>query len=405
MRVNIATTHHAFSSDVVHAPSTRLDRWLLRQLQRTVAPAPLRFVLWDGFEVQPPGSPPVATIIFRNRRALFGSLWDPDLNFGEAYMFGALEIQGDLLEALEAVYHGVHSGPRPWWRLQKPNDTRAARDNVHHHYDLGNDFYRLWLDEQMVYTCAYFPTPECTLEEAQVAKMDLICRKLRLAPGERVVEAGCGWGSMAIFMAKHYGVFVRAFNISRAQIDYARRRATAEHLTGRVEFVEDDYRNVTGRWDAFVSVGMLEHVGLAHYASLRAVIDRSLGSDGRGLLHFISRNQPLPLNPWIRRRIFPGAYPPTLREVLEHVLEPDGFSVLDVENLRLHYALTLQHWRRRFERASGQVLQMFDEPFVRAWRLYLAGSCASFTTGSMQLLQVLFARGGSNAIPWTRVSG
>jgi len=402
MRANSAATHHTFSSDLVRVASTKLDRWALACIQRSVASAPLRFVLWDGFEVRPQPAHPVATIIFKNRRALFSWVWDPDLNFGEAYMFGAVEIHGDLLATLEAVYRGVRKKPRPWWLWQKPNDESAAKQNVHHHYDLGNDFYRLWLDREMVYTCAYFPTADCTLEEAQIAKMDLICRKLRLKPGERVIEAGCGWGALALFMAKHYGVRVRAFNISSEQIHYARERAARESLAGSVEFVEDDYRNVDGKWDVFVSVGMLEHVGRAHYPVLRSVIGRSLGPDGRGLLHFISRNQPLPLNPWIRRRIFPGAYPPTLREVLEHVLEPDGFSVLDVENLRLHYARTLEHWRQRFDGASDQVMQMFDETFVRAWRLYLAGSCASFTTGWMQLLQVLFARGASNAIPWTR---
>jgi cyclopropane-fatty-acyl-phospholipid synthase len=147
---------------------------------------------------------------------------------------------------------------------------------------------------------------------------------------------------------------------------------------------------------------MLEHVGRADYPSLSDVMDRSLGEHGRGLLHFIGRNRPAPLNPWIRKRIFPGAYPPTLREVFEGVLEPHGFSVLDVENLRLHYARTLEHWRRRFEGASDQVQEMFDEPFVRAWRLYLAGSQVAFTTGCMQLFQVVFARGSSNRIPWTR---
>jgi cyclopropane-fatty-acyl-phospholipid synthase len=257
----------------------------------------------------------------------------------------------------------------------------------------------------MVYTCAYFPTPSATLEDAQVAKMDLVCRKLQLRPGERVVEAGCGWGSLALFMARHYGVTVRAFNISSEQIAHARNRANEEGLSDRIEFVEDDYRNVHGTYDVFVSIGMLEHVGARDFPTLGRVIDRSLTEDGRGLLHFIGRNQASPLNSWIRKRIFPGAYVPTLREVFEHVLEPHGFSVLDVENLRLHYAQTLAHWRRRFDDNSRQVATMFDDRFVRAWRLYLTGSQAAFTTGWMQLFQVLFARGRSNAIPWTRVNG
>jgi cyclopropane-fatty-acyl-phospholipid synthase len=206
-------------------------------------------------------------------------------------------------------------------------------------------------------------------------------------------------------MARSYGVTVRALNISAEQIAYARNRAREEGLADRVEFIEDDYRNVRGDHDVFVSVGMLEHVGMPDYPTLGRVIDRSLTEHGRGLLHFIGRNQAAALNPWIRKRIFPGAYPPTLREVLEHVLEPQALSVLDVENLRLHYAKTLEHWRQRFDGSTLQVASMFDEAFVRAWRLYLAGSQAAFTTGTMQLFQVVFARGGSNAIPWTRVSG
>ena len=170
-------------------------------------------------------------------------------------------------------------------------------------------------------------------------------------------------------------------------------------------FVEDDYRNVRGEYDAFVSIGMLEHVGVADFPTLGGVIDRALTPSGRGLLHFIGRNQPLPLNPWIRKRIFPGAYPPTLREVFGRVFEPNALSVLDVENLRLHYAKTLEHWRRRFDSASEGVAHMFGPTFLRAWELYLAGSQAAFDTGSMQLFQVLFARGSSNAIPWTRAGG
>jgi cyclopropane-fatty-acyl-phospholipid synthase len=394
---NVSTPHQ----------STKLDRWALERIQRTVRTAPIRFLLWDGFEL--PSSlagPAVGSILFRTREALLGWMWNPELYFGETYMSGAVEVRGELSRVLDEIYLAwSSSSSRVWSWWQKANDALTARENVHHHYDLGNEFYRLWLDAELVYTCAYFPTPDATLEEAQIAKMDLVCRKLRLAPGEKVLEAGCGWGSFALFMAKHYGVTVRAFNISAEQMEYARRRAHDEGLADRVKFVEDDYRNVTGRYDAFVSIGMLEHVGLPDYPTLGRVMNRSLLPNGRGLLHFIGRNRPALLNAWIRKRIFPGAYPPTLREVFERVLEPHTLSVLDVENLRLHYARTLEHWLRRFDDASEEVDRMFDQSFTRAWRLYLAGSRAAFVTGWMQLFQVVFARGGSNAIPWTRVSG
>jgi cyclopropane-fatty-acyl-phospholipid synthase len=394
------------SAGLAALPSTALDRWALGRIQRTVRSARLRFVLWDGYELPAVGGPPVATLIIKSRGALLRWVWDPELNFGEDYMSGGVEVGGDLLALLEAVYHAL--GPttrRAWWRWTRANDARASRQNVHRHYDLGNQFYRLWLDRAMVYTCAYFPTPETTLEDAQIAKMDLICRKLRLQAGERVIEAGCGWGSLALLMAKRYGVTVRAFNISSEQIAYARSRAREEGLEDRVEFIEDDYRNIEGSCDVFVSIGMLEHVGAPDYPTFGSVVDRVLPAHGRGLLHFIGRNQASPLNPWICKRIFPGAYAPTLREVFGHVFEPHALSVLDVENLRLHYAKTLAHWRQRFDHASDAVATMFDDRFVRAWELYLAGSQAAFTTGAMQLFQVVFARGASNAIPWTRVSG
>jgi cyclopropane-fatty-acyl-phospholipid synthase len=384
---------------------TIFDRWALSRVQESPACAGLRLVLWNGFEhssgVQ---RKPISTIRIKNRRALVGLLCGADLHFGEAYMFNAIEVDGDLLATLEEMYRGFPTmwKPRRWWPRLESNERAAAEDNVHRHYDLGNEFYRLWLDRQMLYTCAYFPRPGCTLEDAQVAKMDLVCRKLRLQRGERVVEAGCGWGALALFMARRYGVHVRAFNLSSEQIAYARDCAKQEHLTHRVEFIEDDYRNVSGSYDVFVSIGMLEHVGLRHYPDFGRIIARSLTPEGRGLLHFIGRNHALPLHRWIRKRIFPGAYPPSLSEVFGRILDPQDLSVLDVENLRLHYAETLEHWRQRFAASTKQIADMFDDSFVRAWQLYLAGSQAAFTTGWMQLFQVVFSRTANNTIPRTR---
>jgi cyclopropane-fatty-acyl-phospholipid synthase len=266
---------------------------------------------------------------------------------------------------------------------------------------LNADFYKLWLDSRMVYTCAYFPTVSTTLEDAQLAKMDLVCRKVQLQPGETVVEAGCGWGSLALHMAKHYGVNVKAFNISGEQIRYARAAAKKEGLSGQVEFIEDDYRNISGKFDAFVSVGMLEHVGRENYREFGKVIHRTIGDSGRGLIHFIGRNRPKAFSAWMRKHIFPGAYIPALREAVE-IFEPYEYSVLDVENLRFHYAKTLEHWLARYERSVDRVNEMFGPEFVRAWRLYLAGSIASFRTGQLQLFQIAFAGSARQQIPWTR---
>ena len=271
-------------------------------------------------------------------------------------MAGRLDVRGPIEPVVEGLSRLTLT---PSWRarigraLVIPNSLRAARDNVHHHYDLGNSFYQQWLDRELVYTCAYFERPEMSLDEAQRAKLDLVCRKLQLRPGDTVVEAGCGWGALALFMAEHYGVRVKAFNVSREQLAFARERAAREGLSDRVEFIDDDYRNVRGTFDVFVSIGMLEHVGLSHLHSFAEVLRRSLRRDGgRGLLHFIGRDAPCPLNPWIRRRIFPGAYTPTLAEVTTRVLAPAGMSVIDVENLRLHYARTLELWAARYEAAK-----------------------------------------------------
>lgn len=352
--------------------------------------------------------------MLHDRATLWRLATRPRLAFGEAYSAGRLEVEGSLLELLIAVYRGTAAARKPGrlpslWMARlghwlDSNTLSGSKQHIHHHYDIGNDFYQLWLDREMVYTCAYFSTPSTGLEEAQQAKMDLVCRKLWLRPGETVVEAGCGWGALALHMARHYGVSVKAFNISHEQVAYARRRAEAEGLASRVEFIEDDYRNITGRFDAFVSVGMLEHVGPDHYRELGRTIDRVLGPTGRGMIHSIGQNcSGTLLNPWIRRRIFPGAYAPGLREIAS-LLEPWRFSVVDVENLRLHYAQTLRHWLARFDAAEDRVLQMFDPTFVRMWRLYLTGSTAAFLAGELQLFQVVFARPQLNTIPWTRAA-
>ena len=336
---------------------------------------------------------------------------DPEVGFGEAYSDGRIRIQGDLVGFLEAAYGSMAhvSAARRWYsrlksnwmRLWQANSLGGSRQNVHHHYDLGNDFYKLWLDRDLVYTCAYFPSPTATLEEAQFAKLDYVCRKLRLQPGETVVEAGCGWGALALHMARNYGVSVKAFNVSHEQIVFARDRARQEGLDQQVEFIEDDYRNVSGRFDVFASVGMLEHVGLEHYQDLGRTIYRSISDTGRGFLHFLGRNQPAPLSRWIRKRIFPGAYIPTLRQAFT-LLEPWNFAVQDVENLRWHYAKTMEHWLERFERSERQIEAMYDSRFLRMWRLYLAGSLAAFRTGSLQLFQVVFTGARCRPISWTR---
>jgi len=382
---------------------------LLGRLLRTFGDPPVELVLWNGERITSARVPPVATVRLADRGVPLALVRDPQVAFGDLYSEGRIEIEGNLVALLEAVYHGSASSERGSLirRLsrvvhrRRTNTLGGSRDNIHHHYDIGNEFYALWLGETMAYTCAYYPTASASLEEAQTAKMDHVCRKLRLRPGENVVEAGFGWGTLALHMARTYGVKVRAFNISREQVEYARARAQREGLADRVEYVEDDYRNITGRYDAFVSVGMLEHVGVENYPTLGGVAARALGSNGRGLIHSITRNRPARLHPWIEKRIFPGAHPPSIGQMAA-LFEPWDFSILDLENLRLHYARTLTHWLERYEAHIERIRAMFDEKFVRMWRLYLAGSIAGFTSGTLQLYQVVFAPRDNNDIPLTR---
>jgi cyclopropane-fatty-acyl-phospholipid synthase len=376
---------------------------MLHRLAAVVHGAPLRLELWNGLSVQGTAAP-VATIVINDRATLWRLLLRPALAFGEAYAAGRVTVDGDLVGALEAIARACE--PRLAYAGAPPRSSRSrVHRDIHAHYDLGNDFYRLWLDDEMVYTCAYFAHEDDSLERAQRAKLDYVCRKLALRPGETVIEAGCGWGALAIHMAKHFGVSVRAFNISEPQLLYARERAAREGVADSVDFIQADWRDIDGGCDAFVSVGMLEHLGgdPGAYAWLGMLIHRALDRrHGRGLLHFIGQNRPEPFNPWILRHIFPGAYAPTLSEVLSELLERFDFSVTDVENLRLHYAKTLHHWRMRFEARRGEMVAKFDPAFVRMWRLYLAEAEAGFAAGTLQLYQIMFGRADDNSRARTR---
>ena len=387
-----------------------LDRSVVRRIMAAVGNPRISVRLWNGDEFRITASRPVACMEFRSRRAVLELLRAPAVGFGECYTRGLIEVHGDFLafanEITRAITEHRESSYylpkfRSWLHALRRNSLTRSRHNVHHHYDLGNDFYKLWLDERMVYTCAYYDTPAATLSDAQVAKLDHVCRKLQLEPGQKVIEAGCGWGALALHMAEHYGVEVIAYNNSREQVAYARERAAAAGLDDRVTFVEDDYRTIDTRCDAFVSVGMLEHVGRGSYKTLGALIKRVLKPDGFGLIHSIGRSFPHIPDAWISKYIFPGGHIPSLGEAMA-VFEPHKFSVLDVENLRLHYARTCAEWLANFEVAADQVADMYDEDFVRMWRLYLAGASAGFESGTLQLFQIVFTPRGNNGVPWTR---
>ena len=385
-------------------------KWLVHKVMVSLGSPEIFIVLPDGATTYLTADQPDVGMVICNRKSLWRFITNPRLYFGEEFAKGNIQIEGDLVEFIMAAYkhrpqlhEKSHMGRAisKARRYQRNNSIGNARSNIQHHYDVGNDFFKLWLDKDLVYTCAYFPEPDVTLEQAQFAKLDYVCRKLRLQSGETVVEAGCGWGALALHMAKYFGVKVKAYNISHQQIVEANARVNKLGLQDQVEFIEDDYRNITGCYDAFVSVGMLEHVGKSCYQSFGEVIDRCLAEKGRGLIHSIGQNEADPMDPWALKHIFPGAYLPTLREMMD-ALEPYGFAVLDVENLRLHYAQTLRHWLKRFDNHEAEIRNMYDDNFVRTWRLYLAGAIANFSLGDTDLFQVVFTHPANNEIPLTR---
>ncbi len=362
-----------------------------------------------------PDAKPAFHLIFKTERALRDMVRYPSMGLGESYMAEEIDVEGDLqlFYRLGFLVKGGHIKPGIMESLRfavgyflRRNTLEGSRKNIAAHYDLGNDFYSLWLDrEAKQYTCAYFETREDTLEQAQLNKLDLVCRKLRLQAGDTVVEAGCGWGGLGLHAARNYGVNIRSYNISKEQVAYAREKAARLGVTN-VEYVLDDYRNIgaDGRtYDKFVSIGMLEHVGVENYAKLYDIVARAVKPNGMALIHSIGREAPAATDPWLEKYIFPGSRMPSLAEMvtpLEVVDRP--LHVVDVENLRYHYALTLDHWAARLEAHADEIRSQYDEAFYRMFRMYLHASAAGFRWGGIQLFQMLLCNGYDNEEPLTR---
>ena len=339
----------------------------------------------------------------------------PNLAIGEAFMDGKLIIEeGDVYELLELCMMNMHGGHGDHWpqrlmsqlrrwsrRIAQHNPIGRAQSNVAHHYDLSDTLYDLFLEQDRQYSCAYYMSPNDSLERAQENKKRHIAAKLLLEPGQKVLDIGSGWGGMGLYLAKAAGIDLTGVTLSVEQHKVAQERAAKAGLADHVRFKLQDYRHESGKYDRIVSVGMFEHVGVGHYREFFEKVRDLLDEDGVALLHTIGRaDGPGATNPWLAKYIFPGGYSPALSEIVP-IIERAGLFITDIEVLRLHYATTLRDWRRRFNENRDAVREIYDERFCRMWDFYLAGCETSFRYGGQLNFQIQLAR-KQDAVPLTR---
>lgn len=392
--------------------SLALLRSLLRRLVKKGA---LTLVDADGaIHSFGDGGPPRAIIHITDPKVYAGLVLNPELGLGEAYMDGTLFFENstayDLLHIVRLngwrrkrgpIARAAASAAIRLKRFHQNNPVGRARKNAAHHYDISNDLFRLFLDREMNYSCAYFETPGMSLEEAQHAKLRHIASKMQIAPGMKVLDIGCGWGAMALYLADEFDAEVVGVTLSKDQFDEARRRARERGFSESVEIRLCDYRQVKEKFDRIVSIGMFEHVGLPHYGEFFGFLSERLRENGSALLHSIGiRKGPHATGAWIRKYIFPGGYTPTLSETLAAVEESDLW-VADIEIWRLHYAETLKEWARRFAVNRKKAAAILDERFCRMWEFYLAASESAFRHGDNMVFQMQLAK-RVDALPITR---
>ncbi len=357
---------------------------------------------------------PSATVRLKDKKLYRQLFLNPELKAGEAYMDGTLICEEGGIRGLLEVFannrdglrgHPLQKALKGWLKKirkwHQRNKTSASRKNVQHHYDLSNEFYRLFLDEDLQYSCAYWPSLDISLEEAQRAKKAHIASKLNIKPGMKVLDIGCGWGGMAIYLAETYGCEVVGVTLSDEQQALGVQRVKDKGLVGKVDIRIQDYRHIEEKFDRVVSVGMFEHVGVAHYLEYFSKIHELLTEDGSALIHSIGRKGgPGTTGAWIRKYIFPGGYSPALSETFAEI-EKAKLWVTDCEILRLHYAETLVEWDKRFQANRAKVADMFDEKFCRMWEFYLIISEFSFRYGKHMNFQIQLSK-NVDALPITR---
>jgi cyclopropane-fatty-acyl-phospholipid synthase len=346
-------------------------------------------------------------IIFNEHISKSDMIKDPFIAFGEGYMTEKIDIEGDVQKVIESLYNNEESflsNSGKYANLIKiiPNNIKKSKENIEYHYDIGNDFYKLWLDDTMTYSCGYFKSHNDSLITAQKNKVEHILKKLVLKEGQTLLDIGCGWGELIITAAKKYKVKATGITLSLEQFTKVKNRIEDEDLNDLVEVQLLDYRNLKNRkFDRIVSIGMVEHVGKDHLGEYFDAVNNLLNEKGVSMLHCITAIAEGGTNTWIDKYIFPGGYIPTIKELVSH-MEQYRFYLTDLESLRRHYGKTLEHWSQNFENALTKISKTKDETFIRMWRLYLNACAASFNCGNIDIHQFLFVKGVNNELPWTR---
>jgi len=388
-----------------------MDRLLRYFLQQFIRRGAMNFTTASGAKFScGDGTGQPVSVRFLTTDAERRVLLNPELALGEVYMEGTFVVEnGTIADALAILMDQPEMLPRwaklQWWlrypvrHISQFNPRSRSKDNVSHHYDLDGRLYSLFLDADKQYSCAYFETPDATLDDAQLAKKRHLAAKLLIERGHRVLDLGCGWGGLSLYLAEMTGARVTGITLSSEQLQVANARAAEKNLTAK--FFIEDYRDVTGPFDRIVSVGMFEHVGVDFYETYFRRCAELLTDDGVMLLHSIGRSEgPDATNPWITKYIFPGGYIPALSEVIP-AIERAGLLVCDTEILRLHYAETLKAWRLRFMARREEAVQLYDERFARMWEFYLACSEMSFRKQNMMNFQIQLTK-RQGVVPMTR---
>jgi cyclopropane-fatty-acyl-phospholipid synthase len=384
-----------------------IDKIFYKTLFKNLFSDTFELKLWDGSsEIYGEGNPEFK-IIFNEPIPKADIIKDPSLTFGEAYMTKKIDIEGSIQKVIESLYNNQESflsNSDKYANLLRmaTNSIKNSKKNIEFHYDIGNDFYKLWLDDTMTYSCGYFKSKSDSLTQAQKNKVEHILKKLNLKEGETLLDIGCGWGELIISAAKKYKVKAMGITLSSEQLAKVKERIKSEGLEDLIEVELVDYRELKNRtFDKIVSVGMLEHVGQDHLAEYFSNVNNLLNDKGVSLLHCITSTEVGGNKTWIDKYIFPGGYVPAVRELI-NCMSDERFTLIDAENLRLHYGRTLEHWAKNFENALPEIRKTKDETFIRMWRLYLNACAASFNSGNISIHQFVFNKGVNNDLPWTR---